>query len=273
MYYICIVKHLKNMTMIYKSRTQAKKETGLSYLGSVNMTSKHKKGFNYKELNYSLYLSPADSSGYEVCPGRTEECTRLCLNESGKNTMPQKVKGDIINTARIKKTRLFVEEREFFTRWIIDEIRAAKAKVDKLGYGFSVRINNTSDINPARLFIESNYQEHGTIGKNILEVFPDVQFYDYTKIISRINLSKLYPNYDITFSYTGYNLPECLDLLSKGVRVAMVFKEVPEEYMGYKVIDGDLFDGRFKDEKNDIVGLKFKRVRNKLETTDKFVIQ
>ena len=232
------------------------------------MTAKHKKGFKYNELNYSLYLSPADSSGYEVCPGRTEECTRLCLNESGMNTMTQKVKGDVINTARIKKTRLFVEEREFFTRWIIDEIRSAKAKADKLADKLSVRINNTSDIDPTRLFITE-----GNTKKNILEIFPDIQFYDYSKVKGRIELPKKYPNYDITFSYTGYNLPECLDLLSKGIRVAMVFKNVPEEYMGYKVIDGDLFDGRFKDEKNVIVGLKFKRVRNKLETTDKFVIQ
>jgi len=252
----------------FTTKAQARKDSGVSYLGSVNMTTKHKKGFKYGELNYSLYLSPADSSGYEVCPGRTAECTRLCLNESGMNTMTQKVKGDVINNTRIKKTRLFVEERDFFVRWLIEEIKSAKAKAEKLGYGFSVRINNTSDIDPTRLFITNV-----DVRQNILEIFPDVQFYDYTKVKGRIELIKQFPNYDITFSYTGYNLDECLDLLSKGVRVAMVFMKVPETYLGYKVIDGDLFDGRFKDEKNVIVGLKFKRVRNKLLTTDKFVIQ
>ena len=252
----------------FTTKAQARKDSGVSYLGSVNMTTKHKKGFTYGELNYSLYLSPADSSGYEVCPGRTAECTRLCLNESGMNTMTQKVKGDVINNTRIKKTRLFVEEREFFVRWLIEEIKSAKAKATRMGYGFSVRINNTSDIDPTRLFIVEN-----DVRINILEIFSDVQFYDYTKVKGRIELTKLYSNYDITFSYTGYNLEECLDLLSKGTRVAMVFMKVPETYLGYKVIDGDLFDGRFKDEKNVIVGLKFKRVRNKLEPTDKFVIQ
>jgi len=54
-----------------------------------------------------LYLAPAKSSGYEVCPGRTKDCTKLCLNESGMNTMTQKGKGDVINDSRVKKTKLF----------------------------------------------------------------------------------------------------------------------------------------------------------------------
>ena len=252
----------------FTTKAQARKDSGVSYLGSVNMTTKHKKGFTYHELNYSLYLSPADSSGYEVCPGRTAECTRLCLNESGLNTMAQKVKGNVINNARIKKTRLFVEEREFFVRWLIEEIKSAKAKATRMGYGFSVRINNTSDIDPTRLFIVEN-----DVRINILEIFSDVQFYDYTKVKGRVVLTKKYSNYNLTFSYTGYNWNYCEEMLKNNINVAVVFKKIPQKFLGWSVIDGDLFDGRFNDEKNVIVGLKFKRVRNKLESTDKFVIQ
>jgi hypothetical protein len=61
-------------------------------------------------------------------------------------------------------------------------------------------------------------------------------------------------------------------MLENGCRVAMVFNKVPDEYMGYKVIDGDQYDMRYLDDKNVIVGLKYKRVRNKL-TENKFVIQ
>jgi hypothetical protein len=254
--------------MEFKGKAQARKDTGLSYLGSVNMTTKHKKGFTYNELNYSLYLSPANVSGYEVCPGRTAECTRLCLNESGMNTMVQKVKGDVINSCRIKKTRLFFEHREYFVRWMIAEIETVKKKAERLGYGFNVRINNTSDIDPREMSINLAGRS-----VNILEYFPDVQFYDYTKVPTRIEIAQQYPNYDLTFSYTGYNWLMCKVMLNEGIRVAVIFKKVlPETYEGYPVIDGDLYDNRTKDA-GVIIGLKFKKVRAKLLPTDKFVIQ
>jgi hypothetical protein len=109
--------------------------------------------------------------------------------------------------------------------------------------------------------------------KNILEIFPMVQFYDYTKVPNRITLVKKYKNYDLTFSYSGENLDECVKMLSKNIRVAVVFKKVPTEFWGRVVIDGDKYDMRYRDETDVIVGLKYKRVRNKLTESNKFVIQ
>ena len=106
--------------MNYKNKAQAKKETGINYLGSVNLTTKHAKAYKYDELTYSLYLAPAKMSGYEVCPMRNKECTALCLNESGMNRM--NMNGDMINKGRINKTRLFFEDREYFMRWMVDEL-------------------------------------------------------------------------------------------------------------------------------------------------------
>jgi len=54
--------------------------------------------------------------------------------------------------------------------------------------------------------------------------------------------------------------------------VAVVFNKVPKTFWDRKVIDGDLYDMRYKDKKNVIVGLKYKRVRTKL-TKNKFVIE
>jgi hypothetical protein len=252
--------------MNYKNMTDARKQTGLSYIGAVNNSTKHEKAFKFDELVYTIYFAPAKMSGYEVCPMRSDECTLLCLNESGRNKMDTKV--NTINNSRIKKTKLFFEEREFLVRWIIDEIKSAKAKAENLGYSFSVRLNNTSDITPESFYINDN----GT-KKNLLEIFPDVQFYDYTKVSKRLELVKKYKNYDITFSYSGTNMTECLSMLSNNVRVAMVFNKVPENYMNFKVVDGDKYDMRYRDEKNVIIGLKFKRVRNKLDQNYKFVIQ
>ena len=105
-------------------------------------------------------------------------------------------------------------------------------------------------------------------------MFPDIQFYDYTKVPNRIELVKKYDNYDLTFSYDGYNWNVCTDMLKNNVRVAAVFKyALPDVWNGVKVIDGDLYDTRFIDERNVIVGLKYKQVRNKLQKDMKFVIQ
>jgi hypothetical protein len=54
----------------------------------------------------------------------------------------------------------------------------------------------------------------------------------------------------------------------------MVFNGVlPDNYMGHPVINADLYDMRYKDPKNVIVGLHYKRVRTKLHPENKFVIQ
>ena len=43
----------------------------------------------------------------------------------------------------------------------------------------------------------------------------------------------------------------------------MEFDKIPNEYKGYKVINGDENDLRFLDEQNVIVGLKYKRLTKK----------
>lgn len=248
--------------MEFISLAQAKRDTKMGYLGSVSKTYKHKKSIKFGEYTYSLYLAPGKTSGYEVCAGRTKECTKFCLNESGLNRMS--MNAERINQSRIKKTQLFFEERDFFMNWLVQEIKAGKNKADKEGFKFSVRLNNTSDISPEDFILN---------GKNILEIFPDVQFYDYTKVFDRYRLVSLYPNYDLTFSYTGRNTNDCKLMLLMGIKVAVVFKKVPSEFWGIKVINGDISDLRYRDDESVIVGLKFKTVRQKPDKDCKFVVQ
>jgi len=193
---------------------------------------------------------------------RSDECTAACLNESGHNRID--IHENTINKARITKTKLFFENRPFFMGWLIDEIRSAQKKAIAAGMNFSVRLNGTSDLSPEQFHLE---------GVNILEIFPEVQFYDYTKVYKRIELTKKYTNYDITFSYSGSNAIQCMDALNAGIRVAMVFEEVPANFLGYEVIDGDAYDMRYQDQGGVIVGLKYKKVRNKLDLSkSSFVI-
>jgi len=91
--------------------------------------------------------------------------------------------------------------------------------------------------------------------------FPEVQFYDYTKI-PKPWLRQL-PNYSLTFSLSEVNLELALDALRHQVNVAVVFdtrkgESLPETWHGYRVIDGDVSDLRFTDPMGVVVGLRAK---------------
>lgn len=116
----------------------------------------------------------------------------------------------------------------------------------------TIRLNGTSDIPYENLRVFEG-------GKNIFEVFPKVKFYDYTKNYTRFD--KVLPkNYTLTFSRSETNNEKAMELLERGFNVAMVFDKTPKKYEGYKVINGDKDDLRFKDPKNVIVGLKYKNL-------------
>lgn len=142
-------------------------------------------------------------------------------------------------------------------QWLIAEIKAYQKKAVKDGMGFSVRLNGTSDIDWAKVLYN---------GKNIFEIFPEIEFYDYTK---NPNKFKYVPkNYHLTFSYTGRNAEVCKALLEQGINVAVVFnvkkgQVLPAMFGGYKVIDGDLTDYRPSDGKGIIIGLRFKEIADK----------
>ena len=249
--------------MEFTTRSNAMKTTGLSYMGGINTSAKIMKNLKKKNTDtYIIYLAPSTLSGYNVCPMASADCIASCLHSSGHNKIDTK---GIINNARIKKTKMFFEDRQFFNDWVIAEISSFKQKAIDKGHEFSVRINGTSDVSPE--LISKN-------GQNIFQIFPDVQFYDYTKVLNRHKLLNKYANYDLTYSFSGDNWNDCETALGNNMRVAMVFEKVPNFYKGIEVINGDDTDLRYLDEGNVIVGLKFKKVRSKIDfTLQKFIIQ
>lgn len=239
------------------------KTHGFTYLGSVNSSSKIAKTDKVLDIDtFVLYLAPASLSGHNVCAKATKECITGCLNTSGRAKMPKS--GIAIMNARINKTKFFYDQREQFNEILFNEVKLAKGRTERKGKNFAVRLNGTSDLNPI-LFKKE--------GKNILETYPDVQFYDYTKILNRIEVAKKHSNYDLTFSFTGHNWSDCLIALENNVRVAVIFdikagQPLPETFNGFKVIDGDDYDYRPLDEKNVIVGLRWKNIANKQANTE-----
>lgn len=240
------------------------------------------KGLKKTWLPLCLMMSPAKRSGYEVCPYRTVGCTRLCLNTAGKGGMGVKQQGaeklvNKIQLARIRRTHLFFEERETFWLRLIDEIRLAQQLAKEWQYSTSkaghayftkrktmpamqlcIRLNGTSDIAWERIPVEYYGQRY----PNIMYVFPEIQFYDYTKIPRRFRPPG---NYSLLFSQSEdpRSIEWSEDYYKHGVNTAVVFStargwDLPHEYRGRRVLDADMDDLRFLDPPNVIAGLRAK---------------
>jgi len=211
-----------------------------------------------------LYLAPGSISGTNLCPFASIGCLSACLYTAGMGIFSN------VQASRKKKTRLFLDNRKAFVEMIKHDIRSHIKRAKKENMIPAVRLNGTSDV--------SWELEKGFDGKNLMESFPDVQFYDYCKSPFRalkMSQGKLPSNYHLTFSKSESNIFQVRELIGR-VNVAMVFstkkgEALPAEYMGRKVIDGDETDARFMDEKGVIVGLRSKGSGKK--DTSGFVIQ
>ena len=243
---------------IEHSITFLRKQMGVSYLGNITQSAKMRYSYNNGTATYCVYLAPANMADHNrsVCPV-SATCRDFCLNGSGRNkgdVIAHGVEHSIINKSRIKKTMFWWNNREMFMELLILEILRNKLIAESKGMAFSVRLNGTSDLNPEDFV----YQ-----GRNILEWFPEVQFYDYTKVPSRFYLIDKYPNYDLTFSFNGYNWKQCESFLHRGGKVAVVFDcDLPKSYMGWNVIDANGYDMRYLDPKRSIMGLHYHRTAN-----------
>ena len=239
----------------WKGYDKTIKEVGVSYLGAVAQSAKLRHSLYHKVSTYGIYLASADLSGFNVCPN-SEYCKDNCLNGSGHNMVNRLSKKDTIDRSRTIKTRLLFANKEVFMRIMIHEIEKERKKAENNGTFFSIRLNCTSDINPIAFTLN---------GKNILEIFPDIQFYDYTKVLNRIALAKKYSNYDITWSIDGSekNREIGLELLKNGGRVAVVYGEndMPKTWYGYECCNGDETDYRPSDIAP-VCALKFKKTAN-----------
>lgn len=226
----------------YKS---ALKSLNLPYRPILGESStKTVKGEKLGFLTGIVYLVPDDN----ICPlARLAGCFEGCLNSAGRGAF------NSVQKARKAKTQFFYGQQQAFLLSLAADIHSLRQKAKRLNMIPLVRPNGTSDITYENLIVLD--------GKNLFQLFPDVQFYDYTKHPSRNLDGKTAGNYDLTYSFSAIT-PKPISI--KGLtnpnnsRVAVVFQkreDIPKSFRNWPVVDGDDTDVRHIEPKSVVVAL------------------
>jgi hypothetical protein len=229
----------------------------LAASGDAKTVKGEKKGY----LTAIMYLAPHTvATKKTLCPFSSPACRAACLYSAGRGSF------NTVQEARIRKAQWFEKDRQGFMVQLAADIDAFQRYAMRKGFVPCVRLNGTSDIIWERVGFTIGHSAY----PNIMALFPQIQFYDYTKIPARLRLAwetvasnepYLPLNYDLTFSQSEENGVACLDALSCGFRVATVFREkasFPETWLGAPVVDGDATDLRFLDPAPSVVALAAK---------------
>lgn len=250
--------------LLWRGKVKAK-STGFQLLTRPDAQPKAVKGEKYGVMTFVLHLAPADVSSHEVCPMRTAACTFFCLNTAGRGAF------DSVQAARIRKTRLYFTDRALFMAMLAADIRKAIRYAKKRKYKAAFRLNGTSDIPWHRVPVEG--------AACLMDLFPEEQFYDYTKVAKRILRETLPRNYHLTFSLTEDNDAVAAQVLAQGGNVAAIFRsrKAVESLLqagsytlaGFTapLVDGDDSDLRFLDPAGSIIALYAKGTKARRDTS------
>ena len=213
----------------------------------VGNNAKTIKGDGSEYMTAIKYMKPFKTvfkgKVHNICAmAETAKCHEGCLVSAGRGQMSSVQRG------RERKTLWYLSDRVGFMDALINDITTFRRRQIKSGVQPCVRLNGTSDI---------MYEKSG-----IMDQFPDVQFYDYTKIVKRA-YGELPPNYHLTLSYSEadeeYAEEVLMAVADTGANAAVVFRDrLPDTFRGFRVIDGDKDDLRFLDPMGVVVGLKAK---------------
>lgn len=244
-------------------------------------------GFGY--LNAIHYMAPHSSAGVgNLCSHASWQCIALCLGtHSGQAAMVSDLANGTNATreSRKDKARRFMHNRADYMNRLVRDIVKLEAKAKREGLKLCVRLNGSTDIAWERLRFNCDEKTIAALHKagllsnivylsqvTILELFPHIQFVDYTKNPNR--MGKTPHNLHLTLSFSGSNLAACIEALHNGNNVAVVFGEgLPANWQGFPVIDGDRHDLRHLDPRGGyIVGLSPKGTTAKRDTSG-FVVR
>lgn len=234
---------------------------GKCKLLNINSNAKTSKGDDDTRMTAIMYLASSDMSGYDTCEHASPQCKRMCLISAGRGVFSN------VQNARINRTKMFFEEQSKFLAQLLEEITYFTDYCIEHGMSAYVRLNGTSDLN----FIDLKIKDD----KDIYQLFPDVQFYDYTKDFKR---ETNYENYYLLYSRSEETTVETVqELVAEGKNVAVVFDNVPSVWQGLEVVSGDETDLRPTDKQGVVVGLTAKGKAKKSKRTEEsdkgFVIE
>ncbi len=207
-----------------------------------------------------LHLAPASLSGFNVCASSTAACRAACLNTAGRGGIGLDAAGlNAIQKCRIEKTQWFFADRSAFMSQIAHELDLFVCSSERLGLEPVVRMNVLSDLRWERIPVAG--------AESIMALYPEVQFYDYTKHANRRGVPK---NYHLTFSLAESDRSWRSHLVAlESMNVAVVLsgcgdsrypQPMPRSWNGRRLIDGDQTDLRFTDRprRGAYVGLRAK---------------
>lgn len=226
-----------------------------SLLAAPDANPKLAKSLKLRVLTAPIHLAPASLSGFNTCAMATAGCRAACLH-TADNPAYMKAK----EKARIARTKAYFQDRAAFMVALCEEIEKHVRKAKRMRYRAAVSLNATSDIP----WESVSFVWRGKQFANVMQAFPRVQFYDYTKRANRRNLPS---NYHLTFSLAEDNDAQAEKALQNGMNVAAVFNvvrnhDLPKSYaIGQylvPIIDGDVHDYRPADDRFAIVGLRAK---------------
>lgn len=240
----------------------------------LSQNPKTEKGEAVGVYTWILHLAPSWLSGYNTCPMASKGCACACLNCSGRGGIPDgtgtlQVSGMVegsplswnvnlnrIQTARIRRTKRFFEDRSSFMGDLVKDIETGLRKAMRDGMQPAFRLNGTSDLRWELFGVERKGKQFA----NVFEAFPEAQFYDYTKIPNRRGLPS---NYHLTFSLSESNDAHAIQAIRNGLSVAVPVwatkgEALPDTWGGYPAVDGDLTDVRFRDPRGAVVLLRAK---------------
>lgn len=169
-------------------------------------------------------------------------CGASCLRFSGRGIFKN------VENSRQSKLDYLNNDRTGFIKKLTSELNTFSkycAKRDLVGY---VRLNVLSD-----------YPWHAEAYGAIPQQFPELKFYDYTKVAKR--LGETPDNYELMFSYSpakAYQKSVQLALKTTAPMSVVFNGDMPAEFLGRKVYDGDKSDIENLARKSSIIGLKYK---------------
>lgn len=248
---------------------------------NIDSNAKTVKGQKLGFITAILYLAPYLASGRNVCPmADVAGCAEGCLNTAGRGGIAKRgaviatdggmLPDNTIQRARLKRTALYWDDRAAFMAVLVSELDAFVRKATRKGLTPVVRLNGTSDIQWERghkvgAYVRTNsrgQKVYATDAASIFDAFPDVQFYDYTKLPARFARA-LPSNYHLTLSNS-----EASPVYARKVRnahrkhgasvVSVASKDMYNAMVAAGGVDGDANDLRFLDPAGSMVWLKAK---------------